>query len=132
MLNFKRLVLLSILLPYTSYAETVPDFFQGVIAYMDHLRSCVPYTFSYQNPFMPNAVSQNVIRGRSGNHCLVTMQTGPYTWDCSFSPEAISVMTSDAKYSDARNNTLSGSSDDLPSYYLRKECKFVVNGVPEN
>ena len=132
MLNFKRVVLLSILLPYTSYAETVPDFFQGVITYMDHLKSCVPYTFRYQNPFMPDAVSQNVIRGRSGNHCLVTMQTGPYTWDCSFSPEAISAMTGDAKYSDARSHTLSGSSNDPSSQYLRQECTFMVNGKLEN
>ena len=106
---------------------------QQAIMYYDNLKTCTPYTYSYANPFAKNAMSQNMIKGKSGNNCIVTyILPNNMKMECAFSPAAINSMTSEQKYNEARQGIMSGSTNDPASQYMQNECKTFMNGQPIN
>jgi hypothetical protein len=100
------------------------DFYAGTIKYYDNLKTCTPYTFSYPHPLVPGFTGQNVIKGKKGDKCQVTMlMPGNLKMQCEFSAATIKLMTSEAKYKEAREHQMSGSTSDPASEKMNEECK---------
>lgn len=115
----------------TNAAEPDAAFYKQTMYYMDNLKTCTPYTFSYPNPLDPGTTSKNIIKGKSGDHCLVEfILPNDMKMECSFSTAAISALTSEQKYEEARKHEMSGSSEDQASQFMSKECKAFMNGNP--
>lgn len=94
----------------------------AVVAYYDHLKTCTPYTFSYQ--FGPGSKFENVIKGMSGDKCHVSfLMPGPSTMDCLFTQRTIELLTSESKYREARAGKSTGSSSSEEGSRMTQECK---------
>ncbi|HEU5047763.1 MAG TPA: hypothetical protein VFT64_07970 [Rickettsiales bacterium] len=118
-------------LPYAAAAEPDNAFYEHSMMYMDNLKTCTPYTFAYPNPMDPSSTSKNIIKGKEGDHCLVEfLLPNNMKMECSFSPAAITALTSEQKYDEARKHEMSGSSEDNASQFMTQECKSFMNGNP--
>lgn len=110
---------------FSSIASAEDDFFAGTIKYMDNLKTCTAYTFSYKHPIIPNFVGQNVIKARKDDKCQVTIvMPGNRKMECELTAETVRLMTSEDKYREARAKTMSGSSSDPVSRKMNEECRI--------
>lgn len=97
----------------------------AAVHYLDHLRSCTPYTYKYPEP-LAHAIGETTIRGKSSKTCQVTLHVPKsYTADCEFSPAAIKALTTEAKYREARAGKLSGSLSEVEGQKFGKQCKWL-------
>jgi hypothetical protein len=107
-----------------SYAAS-SDFCANTIKYYDNLKMCTPYTFSYPHPLMPTFTGKNIIVGKKGDKCdVVFLMPGDMKMSCRFSQETIALMTSEAKYKEARECSFTASSSDPVNERMDKECDF--------
>lgn len=114
----RALVILAIMvsLPLLSLCQTAADkeneakYFDGYAKYLDHLKTCTPYTWSFEHlPANPSVSGKNIIKGQLQGNCFVTEfqymeghESEPTIQRCEYSPESIAFMTSKAMYQDAR------------------------------
>lgn len=118
-------------LPYTAAAESDSDLSERSMFYMDNLKTCTKYTFTYTNPLDPTSTLKNVIKGKQGDHCMVEfIMPNNMKMECSFSPAAIQALTSEQKYEEARKHEIPGSTEDTASQFMTQECKSFMNGNP--
>jgi hypothetical protein len=101
--------------------------YAAAIQYLDHLRTCTPYSFKY---LMPNTdmTVQNIIKGEQSGKCQVTYLMGDSSkfeskFECELSPETIKLMTSDAIYQGLRSGKPLASADEGTSRFLQ-ECRL--------
>lgn len=93
--------------------------------YLDHLRSCTPYTYKYPEP-LARSIAENTIRGKNGDACQVSFDVPNCCMaECEFSPAAIKALTAGAKYRAARAGRLSGSLSEAEDHRFGKQCKWV-------
>jgi len=60
-----------------------------------------------------------------GGNCLVAfIMPGDKKLECAFTPETIKLLTSEAKYREAREHKMSGSTSDSISEKMAEECKL--------
>jgi len=90
------------------------------VAFLDGLKSCSPGVFQISYPGFGS--SKNTIMGREGDRCDVRIEHRQVTLICSYSEATISLLTTEAKYEDARNGALSGSTDSEESRRAAEEC----------
>lgn len=96
----------------------------GAIQYLNHLKTCTPYTFKYPHPLVQGFTGQNIIHGKEGDLCLVTyLMPNSLKAECGHGPTTIKRMTSEAAYEKARSGefAFSFSSDDQDAV-AKKEC----------
>jgi hypothetical protein len=97
----------------------------SALRYLDNLKTCTPYSFSYPHPFVRGFTGQNIIKGKMAGNCLVTfVMPGDKKLECAFTPETIKLMTSEDKYQEAREHKMSGSMSDSISKKMTEECKL--------
>ena len=119
------------LFPSLGHADTESEFYDGSIIYLNNLKTCTPYTFTYRHPFVENFTAQNAIKGQQGGKCFVTT-TMPKNMqlECQLSPDTINLMTSEAKYRELRKHEMSGSTSDPASTAANRECTLLRDGKP--
>ncbi len=75
------------------------------VQFLDHLKTCTPYTFKYPHPLVPSFTGQNIIQGKKGDKCQVTyLMPNNLKMECEHSPATIRRMTSEAAYKKARSD----------------------------
>ena len=95
------------------------------LGYLDHLRSCTPYTYKYPVP-LARSIAENAIRGKNGDACKVSFDVPNCCMaQCEFSPAAIKALTAGAKYRAARAGRLSGSLSEAEDHKFGRQCKWV-------
>ena len=95
------------------------------LGYLDHLRSCTPYTYKYPEP-LARSIAENTIRGKNGDACKVSIDVPNCCMaQCEFTPAAIKALTAGAKYRAARAGRLSGSLSEAEDHKFGKQCKWV-------
>ena len=90
------------------------------VAYLDSLMTCSPGAFHLSYPGL--GTYDNTIIGRNGDRCQVRVEHPQITLLCNYSEETIALLTSEAKYEEARNGVLSGSTDSPESQRAAEEC----------
>jgi hypothetical protein len=97
----------------------------AALDYLDHLRSCTPYTFKYPVP-LARSIAENIILGKNGDACKVNFDVPNCCMAvCEFSPAAINALTAKAKYRKARAGRLSGSLSEAEDQKFGRQCKWV-------
>lgn len=102
----------------TSEAETASG--NPTVAYLDSLKSCSPGAFHLSYPGFGNY--DNTIVGKDGDRCQVRIEHPQITLMCNYSEATVALLTSEAKYEEARNGVLSGSTDSPESQRAAEEC----------
>ncbi len=95
--------------------------FGDAIDYLDSLKSCGPGEFRFSYPGI-GAYHQTIL-GWEDDRCRVRSEHTQFTVMCDFSAETIELLTSDAKYEEARSGILSGSTDSEESRRMAEECR---------
>ena len=93
----------------------------GAIDYLNSLRSCEPGEFRFSYPGI--GTYHHTISGWEGDRCRVRSEHTQFTVMCTFSAETIELLTSEAKYEEARSGILSGSTDSEESRRMAEECR---------
>ncbi|HEV7613942.1 MAG TPA: hypothetical protein VGO37_18830 [Steroidobacteraceae bacterium] len=97
----------------------------GAVKYLDHLKTCTPFTLQYPHPIVPGFTAQNIIKEKVAGNCLVTfVMPGDKKLNCRFTSETIKLLTTEAKYAEARQNRYVGSTSDAVSQRMAEECKL--------
>jgi hypothetical protein len=97
----------------------------GALKYLDNLKACAPFTFSYPHPFVRGFLGQNIIKGKMGGNCHVTfVMPGNKRLECNFTPETVRLLTDEAAYEAARQQKFVGSTSDPASKRMSEECKL--------
>ena len=91
-----------------------------LIAYLDNLKTCTPGKFQFSYPGFGTYL--NTILGQQDNGCQVRIEPPKIKLLCSYSDKTIALLTSSAKYEDARQGVLSGSTDSEESRRVADEC----------
>jgi hypothetical protein len=91
------------------------------IRYLDNLTACDPGDFRFSYPGF--GTYHNSILGREGDRCRVRTEHSLIQLTCDFSTEAIALLTSEAKYEEARTGIVSGSTDSEESRRMAEECR---------
>ena len=96
---------------------------EGVIKYLDALKTCRPTTLRYPNPMVPGFTNENVIKGMQDGKCGVTMvMPGSLTMDCAFTPATVRLLTDERHYEDARQDRFTNYPD--VDQKFNEECQF--------
>lgn len=90
------------------------------VAFLDNLRSCSAGVFHISYPGFGS--SKNTIIGWQGNHCQVRIEHRQVALTCNYSEATIALLTTEAKYENARKGVLSGSTDSEESQRVAAEC----------
>ena len=97
----------------------------GAVKYLDHLKTCTPYTLQYPHPIVPGFTAQNIIKKKVAGKCLVTfVMPGNKKLNCQFTPETVKLLTSEEKYEEARHGSYSGATSDAVNQRMSEECKL--------
>lgn len=91
------------------------------IAYLNSLTACDPGDFRFSYPGF--GTFHNTIVGPDGDRCRVRTQHSQVQLTCDFSAKTIALLTSEAKYEQARTGIVSGSTDSEESRRLSEECR---------
>jgi len=103
----------------------------SAITYMDKLKSCSPYTYSYPHPFFKTFTGKNIIKGKQQKGCAVDyLLPNHLTMRCVYSPETIRLLTSNQKYQEVKTGRFHGSTSSPESKAMAKEC-VTGKGVPD-
>jgi hypothetical protein len=101
--------------------------YADAIKYLDHLKTCTPYSFEY---LMPNTdmTVQNIIKGEQSGKCQVTYLMGSNSkfeskFECELSVETIELMTRDVMYQQLRSGKPLASADEAANRFLQ-ECRL--------
>jgi hypothetical protein len=105
------------------------DLSTGATQYLDHLKSCIPYTFKYPHPLVAGFTGENIIKGRQGDKCqVIYLMPNNLRAECEHGPATITRMTSESAYQEARagefNFSFSSNSDGPAS----RECHLFQGG----
>jgi hypothetical protein len=121
----KSLLTLSVSATLLSPAYAGNEIDAGAVKYLDHLKTCTPFTLQYPHPAVPGFTAQNIIKQKVAGNCLVTfVMPGDKKLNCQFTPETVKLLTSEAKYEEARQNRYSGATSDAVSQRMSEECKL--------
>ena len=90
------------------------------VAFLDSLMSCEPGIFHISYPGF--GTSKNSIVGKNGDRCQVRVEHSQISLTCNYSEATIALLTTEAKYEDARNGVLSGSTSSEESQRVAEEC----------
>lgn len=104
--------------PSATAAEAPPA--NPSVAYLDSLKACIPGAHHLAYPGL--GTYTNTITGRVGDRCQVRIKHPQFTLSCNYSDAMIALLTSDAKYQEARDGILSGSTDSEESKLASEEC----------
>jgi hypothetical protein len=97
----------------------------GALKYLDNLKTCTPFTFSYPHPFVHGFTGQNIIKGKEAGNCLVTfVMPHDKKLECRFTPETIKLLTSEAAYEEARQQSFAFADSAPASKRMAEECKL--------
>ena len=106
-----------------AFAGEVAD--AGAVKYLDSLKTCTPFALKYPHPFVPGFTAQNIIKEKVAGNCLVTfVMPGDKKLNCRFTPETVKLLTSEAKYAEARQNRYTGAASDAANQRMSEECKL--------
>jgi hypothetical protein len=121
----KIVLAVSLVIALWSPSHAGDDHDASALRYLDSLKTCTPYSFSYPHPFVRGFTGQNIIKGKMADNCLVTfIMPGDKKLECAFTPDTIKLLTSEAKYQEAREHKMSGSTSDSISKKMTEECKL--------
>ncbi len=114
-----------------SLATSTPEFFTDIgkagVAWMDHLKTCAPYSQTYQSPYQ-KVLQINTIQGMDGGYCLMTMVTTDYAiLSCRLDSEGIKAFTSEELYADM-TDIHSAQPDDASDDVLKTQCTLEMLG----
>jgi len=90
------------------------------IEYLKNLTVCAPGNFRFSYPGF--GTYHNTILGPEGDRCRVRIEHPQIQLTCDFSAETIALLTSEAKYEEARTGIVSGSTDSEESRRMAEEC----------
>jgi hypothetical protein len=105
-------------------AVATEDFAQtsgSAIEYLNNLVVCDPGDFRFSYPGF--GTFHNTILGPEGDRCRVRTEHAEIQLTCDFSAETIALLTSEAKYGEARTGNVSGSTDSEESRRMAEECR---------
>jgi hypothetical protein len=106
------------------------DTVAAAVHYLDHLRSCTPYTYHYPEP-LAHSIGESTIRGKSGDACKVGfLVPNSYYAECAFSAAAIKALTRQAKYREARTGKFNASLSEAEGRKFGSECHWVFYPAP--
>jgi hypothetical protein len=95
----------------------------SAVEYLDHLKACTAFTFKYPHPLHPGFTAKTVIRGQKGDKCeVIYLAPDDQLVECEFSARTITLMTSTAKYKEARAGAFTGSLSEAESRIASREC----------
>ena len=122
----KQLIWASLCAAWLSHAHAADDApGAAALKYLDNLKICTPYTYSYPHPFIKGFRGQNIIKGKMGANCLVTfIMPGDKKLECQFSAETVTLLTNDAAYEQVRQQKMVGSTSDPVNIRMAQECKL--------
>ena len=99
------------------------------VKYLDNLKVCSPYTYSYKHPLVKGFTGKNIIKGKKGRKCHhVYIMPDGMELDCQHTMATLAVLTSPQEYENAKKGILSGSSDSAASEAMNRECVLMENG----
>ena len=90
--------------------------------YLNNLTVCDPGDFRFSYPGF--GTYDNTIVGPEGDRCRVRIEFSQIQLTCDFSAETIALLTSEAKYEEARTGIVSGSTDSEESRRMAEECRL--------
>lgn len=90
------------------------------VTFLDSLKTCSPGAFHLSYPGF--GTYDNTIIGKTGDRCQVRIEHPQITLMCNYTEATIALLTSNAKYEEARNGVLSGSTDSEESRRAAEEC----------
>ena len=90
------------------------------VAFLDSLKTCTPGTFDISAGGLGTA--KNTVIGTDAGRCRVRIEHPQVTVLCNYTDETIALLTSAAKYEDARNGVLQGSTSSQESQRVSEEC----------
>jgi hypothetical protein len=91
------------------------------IEYLNNLKLCQPGDFRFSYPGF--GTYHSIILGREGDRCGVRTEHSKIQVTCNFSAETIALLTSEAKYEEARTGLIAGSTDSEESRRMADECQ---------
>ena len=98
--------------------------------FIEHLKTCLPFSYTYQSPLNQKLQHKDTIKGKEGGDCLVTYEaTGWMRSDCRFNAAAIEILTKpiptqvDGKISLSTNNP--------QSKIMKEQCQTVSLREPQ-
>ncbi len=91
------------------------------IEYLNSLTVCDPGDFRFSYPGF--GTYHNTILGSEGDRCRVRIEHSKIRLTCDFSVETVTLLTSEAKYEEARTGVVSGSTDSEESRGMAEECR---------
>ncbi len=115
-------------------ASPTPEFFtdpgKAGIAWMDHLKTCTPYSQTYQSPYL-KVPQINTISGKDGDYCLMTMETSEYAiLTCRLDAGGIKAMTSEELYA-AMTDVYGAKPDAASDDVMKTQCELKMLGPAE-
>lgn len=90
------------------------------VSFLDSLKNCVPGIFHISYPGF--GTSKNTIIGKNGDRCQVRVEHSQISLNCNYTDATIALLTTEAKYEDARKGVLSGSTSSEESQRVAEEC----------
>ena len=97
-----------------------PEGHNESVTFLDSLKTCSPGAFHLSYPGF--GTYDNTIIGKTGDRCQVRIEHPQITLMCNYTEATIALLTSNAKYEEARNGVLSGSTDSEESRRAAEEC----------
>lgn len=101
--------------------ESVAEGQGTILDYLDSLGACKQGDFHLSYPGFGTV--HNTILGKDGDRCKVRSEIRQVKMTCNFSAETIALLTSEAKYQEARTGILSGSTSSEESKRMESECR---------
>jgi hypothetical protein len=97
----------------------------SALKYLDNLKTCTPFTYSYPHPFVHGFTGQNIIKGKEAGICLVTfVMPHDKKLECRFTSETIKLLTSEAAYEEVRQQNFAFANSAPASKRMAEECKL--------
>lgn len=121
-----RVMLLGAIATLSAASVRAADYpYAAAIQFLDHMKTCTPYSFTY---LMPDAdfTVQNIIKGERSGKCQVTyFMADKSKLECELSAETIKLMTSDTQYKALRSGKPPASAEE-GGMRLLQECRVSI------
>jgi hypothetical protein len=111
-------------------AQDLEAFFNGSIKFLEHLKTCTPFSFTYEHPLIGDQAEHRIAGKENGAcHVVYVIPTGErdrvITRDCHLSDSTIALMTTDEKFKQLRDWITAGSTSDPVNTAMDRECRDV-------
>lgn len=108
-------------------AQDLAAFFDGSIRFLEHLKTCAPFSFKYEHPLIGGQAEHRIAGKENGAcHVIYVVPIGEtnqvITRDCHLSDSTIALMTTEEKFKELRDWETSGSTSDPVNIAMDREC----------